>query len=156
MGGVWGSMMNNKCPHCDGAAMGVLQKATRGFWKNYECDSCGRMVRLARSGIAWRVVALVVALVVAIGSSEAAMAADSAMDDTTNFLLFVVTFIVVAAATQILFVPVVAVDAPVSQGGQPAAWHPDPTGRHELRYWNGFEWSETVSDGGVESQDPVT
>lgn len=34
-------------------------------------------------------------------------------------------------------------------------WHPDPTGRHELRYWNGDAWTEHVSDGGVQSVDPV-
>ena len=28
----------------------------------------------------------------------------------------------------------------------PAAWCPDPTGKHELRYWNGTEWTEHVAD----------
>jgi hypothetical protein len=37
----------------------------------------------------------------------------------------------------------------------PAQWNPDPLGRHELRYWNGAEWTEHVSDGGVASTDPV-
>jgi uncharacterized protein (AIM24 family) len=37
-----------------------------------------------------------------------------------------------------------------------AAWHPDPTGRHELRYWDGTQWSEHVSDGGVHSTSPLT
>ncbi len=37
-----------------------------------------------------------------------------------------------------------------------AAWHPDPTGRHELRYWDGTQWSEHVSDGGVQSMSPLT
>ncbi len=37
-----------------------------------------------------------------------------------------------------------------------AAWHPDPTGRHELRYWDGTQWSEHVSDGGVQSTSPLT
>lgn len=36
----------------------------------------------------------------------------------------------------------------------PAAWHPDPGGRHELRYWNGTEWTEHVSDAGVTGIDP--
>ena len=35
-----------------------------------------------------------------------------------------------------------------------AAWHPDPFGRHELRYWDGSEWTEHVSDGGVAATDP--
>ncbi|RHW27596.1 DUF2510 domain-containing protein [Nocardioides immobilis] len=37
-----------------------------------------------------------------------------------------------------------------------AAWHPDPTGRHELRYWDGTQWTEHVSDGGVQSVSPLT
>jgi Short C-terminal domain/Bacterial PH domain/Protein of unknown function (DUF2510) len=34
-----------------------------------------------------------------------------------------------------------------------AAWKPDPTGAHELRYWNGTIWTEHVSDGGVTAVD---
>jgi hypothetical protein len=30
----------------------------------------------------------------------------------------------------------------------PAAWYPDPTGRHEQRYWDGSRWTENVSDAG--------
>ncbi len=40
--------------------------------------------------------------------------------------------------------------------GVEAGWHPDPEGRHELRYWNGVDWSEHVSDGGVTAVDPLT
>ena len=36
-----------------------------------------------------------------------------------------------------------------------AAWHPDPTGRHQLRYWDGGTWTAHVSDGGVAATDPV-
>lgn len=36
-----------------------------------------------------------------------------------------------------------------------AAWHPDPTGQHELRYWDGSQWTEHVSDGGVVSTAPL-
>lgn len=28
------------------------------------------------------------------------------------------------------------------------AWQPDPSGRHELRWWDGGRWTENVSDGG--------
>ena len=35
----------------------------------------------------------------------------------------------------------------------PAAWHPDPTGRHQLRYWDGQDWTEHVSDDGVPAID---
>lgn len=36
-----------------------------------------------------------------------------------------------------------------------AAWHPDPTGRHELRYWDGTQWTDHVSDQGVQSTSPL-
>ncbi|HEX2782607.1 MAG TPA: phospholipid scramblase-related protein [Ilumatobacteraceae bacterium] len=37
----------------------------------------------------------------------------------------------------------------------PASWHPDPMGRHELRYWNGKIWTDHVSDNGVQSTDAL-
>jgi len=36
----------------------------------------------------------------------------------------------------------------------PASWHPDPFGRHELRYWDGAQWTEHVSSHGTQSVDP--
>jgi uncharacterized protein YxjI len=36
-----------------------------------------------------------------------------------------------------------------------AGWHNDPTGRHQLRYWDGGQWSHHVSDNGVAAIDPV-
>jgi hypothetical protein len=36
----------------------------------------------------------------------------------------------------------------------PARWAKDPSGRYELRYWNGSAWTEHVSTGGVQSIDP--
>jgi hypothetical protein len=37
-----------------------------------------------------------------------------------------------------------------------ASWLADPTGAHELRYWNGANWTEHVSDQGTTGQDPLT
>jgi hypothetical protein len=37
-----------------------------------------------------------------------------------------------------------------------ASWLADPTGAHELRYWNGSSWTEHVSDRGTTGQDPLT
>ncbi len=37
----------------------------------------------------------------------------------------------------------------------PPAWHPDPTGRFELRYWDGALWTEHVTRNGEQSTDPV-
>ncbi len=39
-------------------------------------------------------------------------------------------------------------------GSPPAAWYPDPTGRHEHRYWSGSAWTEHVADRGQQSADP--
>jgi hypothetical protein len=36
-----------------------------------------------------------------------------------------------------------------------AAWNPDPTKRHELRYWDGGRWTEHVSDQGKTATDAV-
>lgn len=35
------------------------------------------------------------------------------------------------------------------------AWQPDPSGRHELRWWDGGRWTENVSDGGRPAVDPL-
>lgn len=53
-----------------------------------------------------------------------------------------------------------AVGAPSATAGagvptSPAGWFADPTGRHELRYWDGRAWTAAVSDGGATAQDPV-
>ena len=38
---------------------------------------------------------------------------------------------------------------------QPAAWHPDPSGRHQLRYYDGTAWTPHVSNQGTVTSDPV-
>ena len=35
----------------------------------------------------------------------------------------------------------------------PPQWYPDPSGRHELRYWDGGAWTDHVSDHGVTATD---
>lgn len=37
----------------------------------------------------------------------------------------------------------------------PANWYPDPTKRHQMRYWNGTAWTDHVSDNGIQGNDPV-
>lgn len=34
-------------------------------------------------------------------------------------------------------------------------WYPDPTQRHERRYWSGFRWTRHVADGRSRSEDPL-
>jgi Protein of unknown function (DUF2510)/Protein of unknown function (DUF2516) len=37
-----------------------------------------------------------------------------------------------------------------------AGWYPDPYARHEQRWFDGFRWTEHVSDAGAPSADPVS
>ena len=37
----------------------------------------------------------------------------------------------------------------------PPNWHPDPYGRHEMRYWDGATWTEHVANAGVTGVDKV-
>jgi hypothetical protein len=45
-----------------------------------------------------------------------------------------------------------------AQGGAvpsvPANWYKDPSGRFEMRYWNGSAWTEHVATAGKQSIDP--
>lgn len=40
--------------------------------------------------------------------------------------------------------------------GTVADWYPDPSGRHQSRYWDGRAWTGHVADDGVTAEDPVT
>jgi hypothetical protein len=42
-----------------------------------------------------------------------------------------------------------------SPGAPPADWYPDPTGRHQHRYWDGARWTAWVADAGVTGRDPL-
>jgi hypothetical protein len=37
----------------------------------------------------------------------------------------------------------------------PAGWNPDPSGRHQHRWWDGTRWTPAVADNGVTSDDPI-
>lgn len=37
----------------------------------------------------------------------------------------------------------------------PPNWYPDPMGRHEYRWFDGANWTDSVSSHGVQSLDPV-
>jgi len=43
---------------------------------------------------------------------------------------------------------------PSRPSGPDAGWYADPRGRHQLRWWNGTQWTDNVLDGGVASNDP--
>jgi hypothetical protein len=40
------------------------------------------------------------------------------------------------------------VQSPWASETPPPGWFPDPTNRHELRYWNGRTWTSSVSNQG--------
>jgi hypothetical protein len=50
------------------------------------------------------------------------------------------------------------VPAPPEPGSPPVValpgWQPDPSGRHQHRYWSGATWTDYVSDDGVATIDP--
>ena len=42
----------------------------------------------------------------------------------------------------------------MSQQSSPPAWYPDPFGRHEHRWYDGYQWTDQVSSNGRQSVDP--
>lgn len=47
-----------------------------------------------------------------------------------------------------------ASEAAPADSGVPAGWYADPSGRYELRYWDGSAWTEHVSRAGQQYTDP--
>jgi hypothetical protein len=47
-----------------------------------------------------------------------------------------------------------AAEAPAAESTVPAGWYADPSGRYELRYWDGSAWTEHVSRAGQQFTDP--
>ena len=45
-------------------------------------------------------------------------------------------------------------DTTSAPGAAPAGWYADPSGRFELRYWDGGQWTEHVSRAGQQYTDP--
>lgn len=61
-----------------------------------------------------------------------------------------------APAEPAAYAPVSAPTQPAqpAQPQVPAGWYADPSGRFELRYWDGNGWTEHVARGGQQSTDP--
>ena len=51
--------------------------------------------------------------------------------------------------------PPPAAVAPPPPTAPAADWYPDPSARHEVRYWDGTTWTPHVSDAGVTASDPL-
>jgi len=47
-----------------------------------------------------------------------------------------------------------AAEPPAAEPAVPAGWYADPSGRFELRYWDGTAWTEHVSRNGQQFTDP--
>ena len=45
--------------------------------------------------------------------------------------------------------------APVAAEHVASGWYPDPSGRHESRFWDGSTWTEAVSSRGLHGADPM-
>ncbi len=43
----------------------------------------------------------------------------------------------------------------VGPAATPADWYPDPSGRHQHRYWDGYAWTDHVADAGNAGVDPM-
>lgn len=43
----------------------------------------------------------------------------------------------------------------MDDSGTAANWYPDPTGRNELRYWDGRNWTDHISNRGQQGADPL-
>ena len=61
---------------------------------------------------------------------------------------------VVEPVAAVVAEPVVAEVAPAAESTVPAGWYADPSGRFELRYWDGAAWTEHVSRAGQQFTDP--
>lgn len=59
-----------------------------------------------------------------------------------------------AAAEPAAAEPAAAAAAPAAEPAVPAGWYADPSGRFELRYWDGAAWTEHVSRAGQQFTDP--
>jgi hypothetical protein len=48
-----------------------------------------------------------------------------------------------------------AAGAPTAGTSTAPGWHPDPTGRHDHRWWDGSTWTANAADDGVAVHDPI-
>lgn len=51
--------------------------------------------------------------------------------------------------------PIGAHSSGTQSGTAPSGWYPDPSGRHQHRYWDGSTWTAHVSTAGIASSSPL-
>jgi len=64
-----------------------------------------------------------------------------------SLLLCAILFVIARSTTKPAAVGA-ATSAPPTP--PPPGWYPDPAALHELRFWDGAQWTSRVEDGGVE------
>lgn len=64
--------------------------------------------------------------------------------------------VVIAALSAVIPASIITDEAgaPVLAPAPPPNWYADPSGRHQLRYWDGRAWTADVADNGQQSVDP--
>jgi hypothetical protein len=64
-----------------------------------------------------------------------------------SLLLCGILFIIASRTTKLPMAPTAWGNGPTQA---PPGWYADPGGRHEFRFWDGFQWTHRVRNGGVE------
>ena len=76
---------------------------------------------------------------------------------TSKAIWVIAAFLISIIAVPMYFYERPRIRRAYETGYRPSAegWCPDPTHRHESRYWSGSDWTAHVSDGGVVGSDPL-
>ena len=103
----------------------------------------------------WAYIILLVVMLLWLARTAQAAVADGAAG--TSVLVYVPTFVILAAALALLVRrPVRGWYRPGEARSQSAGqWLPDPAGRHQHRYWDGRAWTDHVADEGVAALEPL-
>ena len=86
-------------------------------------------------------------------ATETAASGEASVDTSIADLAAEVSEPAPVAAEPVVAEPVVDA-APAAESAVPAGWYADPSGRFELRYWDGSAWTEHVSRAGQQFTDP--
>jgi hypothetical protein len=81
-------------------------------------------------------------------------AADAAADTTDTSVAELAAQVSEPEPEPAVAEPAAAEAAPAAESTVPAGWYADPSGRFELRYWDGTAWTEHVSRAGQQFTDP--
>jgi Protein of unknown function (DUF2510) len=80
--------------------------------------------------------------------------ADTAATSASSGVVDAAAGVVGGATAEVTQAAETVVEAVPESSGVPAGWYADPSGRFELRYWDGNAWTEHVSRAGQQYTDP--